>query len=627
MGGEFNNAFYDPFFPLFGFGNGDGVVTANLGVDLDVAAHEMGHHVFELLVQPLIFTGTEPAAAMTEGVADTFSALIGGDPNVGESTIPGQPFLRTVDNTLAFPADASADPHLTGLIYAGANWDLIEDLGAESFADTLLAGLPFLPSSPSAPDYRDAIVQGDQVLTGGINAVTIQTAFADHGFSSQEDPPEFKGFLADGISVSGVIADGDFHYYFYEEFPPVLQIEFVTTDQAPAGDADLLVGPLSSIDLDDPSTYLLSENFFTSNEFLRVDTGSSPSVTDDDVWVVFVFDFPDGDASGYSLDALGQLPDLSLNVDGTPLVESLSARGEIDIAAFEGTAGQVVRLEAESLSPTLDPLVIIADPDDFSVLGADDDSGAGTDALIQGALLPETKTYIVLTLSPTADIDPSIGTGDYRLTLTTCDNTGADGDGDGLVDTCDDDDDDDGIGDAFDLAPSDDLVCRDVDGDACDDCSGGAGPDILADGTDTDFDILCDAGDFDDDNDGCQDADDAAPLTPSTDVDLDFLGDDCDNCPATSNADQTDTDSDGAGNVCDADDDGDGLDDVVETNTGTYVSPGDTGSDPNSAASVPEAAQLPSLGPAGLGLLVAVLGAAGARCGTRRRFRRLRRCP
>jgi len=115
------------------------------------------------------------------GAADTFSALIGGDPNVGESTIPGQPFLRTVDNTLAFPADASADPHLTGLIYAGANWDLIEDLDAEIFADTLLAGLPFLPSSPSAPDYRDAIVQGDQVLTGGINAATIQAAFADHG--------------------------------------------------------------------------------------------------------------------------------------------------------------------------------------------------------------------------------------------------------------------------------------------------------------------------------------------------------------------------------------------------------------------------------------------------------------
>ncbi len=44
--------------------------------------------------------------------------------------------------------------------------------------------------------------------------------------------------------------------------------------------------------------------------------------------------------------------------------------------------------------------------------------------------------------------------------------------------------------------------------------------------------------------------------------------------------DQTDTDLDGAGNACDVDDDGDGLDDVVETNDGNYVSPTATGTNP-----------------------------------------------
>jgi len=41
-----------------------------------------------------------------------------------------------------------------------------------------------------------------------------------------------------------------------------------------------------------------------------------------------------------------------------------------------------------------------------------------------------------------------------------------------------------------------------------------------------------------------------------------------------------DTDGDGTGNTIDTDDDNDGLLDIDETNTGTYVSPGDTGTNP-----------------------------------------------
>ena len=72
---------------------------------------------------------------------------------------------------------------------------------------------------------------------------------------------------------------------------------------------------------------------------------------------------------------------------------------------------------------------------------------------------------------------------------------------------------------------------------------------------------------------------------PETDLDLDGVGDFVDNCTATSNSMQTDTDADGAGDACDGDDDGDGLLDIHETNTGVYISPTDTGSDPLSADS------------------------------------------
>ena len=37
------------------------------------------------------------------------------------------------------------------------------------------------------------------------------------------------------------------------------------------------------------------------------------------------------------------------------------------------------------------------------------------------------------------------------------------------------------------------------------------------------------------------------------------MGDACDNCQSTPNSDQTDTDSDSVGDVCDPDDDNDGV--------------------------------------------------------------------
>jgi hypothetical protein len=62
--------------------------------------------------------------------------------------------------------------------------------------------------------------------------------------------------------------------------------------------------------------------------------------------------------------------------------------------------------------------------------------------------------------------------------------------------------------------------------------------------------------------------------------DRDTLLDGNDNCPDADNDSQTDTDGDLAGDACDQDDDGDTLLDVYETNTGTYASIYDTGTNP-----------------------------------------------
>ena len=112
--------------------------------------------------------------------------------------------------------------------------------------------------------------------------------------------------------------------------------------------------------------------------------------------------------------------------------------------------------------------------------------------------------------------------------------------------------------------------------------------------------------------------------------DRDTLLDGLDNCADAENDAQTDTDADSQGDACDQDDDGDNLLDDYETNTGIFVSPFNTGTDPlledsdgdgyddgtevlagsnpNSALSIP-GAELPGLPFWGLVLLGGVLGA------------------
>jgi Ca2+-binding RTX toxin-like protein len=67
-------------------------------------------------------------------------------------------------------------------------------------------------------------------------------------------------------------------------------------------------------------------------------------------------------------------------------------------------------------------------------------------------------------------------------------------------------------------------------------------------------------------------------LDVDPDTDVDGFVDSSDNCPATANPGQTDTDGDDAGDACDADDDGDGVADASD-NCPLVVNPGQADSD------------------------------------------------
>ncbi|MEE9371617.1 MAG: thrombospondin type 3 repeat-containing protein [Saprospiraceae bacterium] len=116
----------------------------------------------------------------------------------------------------------------------------------------------------------------------------------------------------------------------------------------------------------------------------------------------------------------------------------------------------------------------------------------------------------------------------------------ADNDNDGLGDLCDGDDDDDGVLDILDCAPMDANIAFSI-GDVCDDGN-----------TSTSNDKI---------NDDCE-----CQGSSSEDRDADGVANAIDNCPDDRNADQLDTDSDGEGDVCDIDDDNDGVMDAFDCN-------------------------------------------------------------
>ena len=149
----------------------------------------------------------------------------------------------------------------------------------------------------------------------------------------------------------------------------------------------------------------------------------------------------------------------------------------------------------------------------------------------------------------------------------------ADNDGDGTGDNADADDDNDDVKDVdddFPFDPTRSVDTTDTDGDGVLDKADNCIAIKNEDQANFDGDAFGDLCDGDDDNDGVPDLQDAYPFDPErtevivVDTDEDGVQDDVDNCPTKQNADQADFDGDKEGDVCDPDDDNDGVADEID---------------------------------------------------------------
>ena len=255
--------------------------------------------------------------------------------------------------------------------------------------------------------------------------------------------------------------------------------------------------------------------------------------------------------------------DFSLET-GIPVTYTFTFSGDMDAATFTGVdlsnGGTATSIVFGSINEIVaGTFTVVVTPNSAGTLrlgiaaGADirDGTGFGIDTAV--AILDAA----VDTITVTAVSDPCVPDAD-ALTCPTGDT-----DGDGVINSAD----------GFDNDPT---QCRDLDGDACDDCTNtgadGSGGDIANDGDDFDGDGACDAGDTDDDNDGVLDNDDDFDL--NTDACGDQDSDGCDDCAVTGatgsgralDNDGLDTDGDGACNLGDNDDDNDGVADTADSN-------------------------------------------------------------
>jgi cysteine-rich repeat protein len=168
---------------------GDGqIFCENSARVADIIYHEFGHSLHGQSF------GFDIDDALSEGLGDYYGATLTGDPATGTGWIvPDEIGVRHIDpadKEYRWPDDIDGDPHVTGLIIAGALWDLRTALRAQlgdepgkAQADKIFYGvLSRADDTPTA--YPEALVADDDdgnLANGTPNKCAIDRAFGRHG--------------------------------------------------------------------------------------------------------------------------------------------------------------------------------------------------------------------------------------------------------------------------------------------------------------------------------------------------------------------------------------------------------------------------------------------------------------
>lgn len=175
------NAYYDGSINLFQAGNG----CNNTGRIADVNYHEWGHGLHAAAAGTWYVDGS-----VGEGAGDITAFLQTGDSTIGPYFWTNGSGIRDVSADRVYPDDLVGEVHTDGLIFAGAVWDLLGLLAAESSdeaARSLVSDLLIdaLRENPDLDETYDAFVAADDdngdLSDGTPHRCAILDAFSRHG--------------------------------------------------------------------------------------------------------------------------------------------------------------------------------------------------------------------------------------------------------------------------------------------------------------------------------------------------------------------------------------------------------------------------------------------------------------
>ena len=154
-----------------------------------VIYHEYGHAVNDAVYVGDGITMGMMNGSLQEGTADLNAAFITDEPRIGSGFFGPGTWVRNLETTLRWPDDEVSDPHVNGLMLAGAFWDLRKVLGlaaTERLSHQAKHGHPDDPHDGIAFSemFLETLVADDDdgdLANGTPHAATICAAFSAHG--------------------------------------------------------------------------------------------------------------------------------------------------------------------------------------------------------------------------------------------------------------------------------------------------------------------------------------------------------------------------------------------------------------------------------------------------------------